>query len=64
MWHYLGYSMKQRTMRERVLLEHNKLIDLRDKYGLTDQGHALLHQDRYFLTGRLVHSSKCRKVFA
>ena len=46
----------------RAMRELNKLIDLRDKYGLQDQGHAEIHMLWFVLTGDLIKSSKVSKL--
>ena len=38
---------------ERLRLEHNKLVEMRDEYGLTSNGHDQLHLAHFCLTGDL-----------
>lgn len=47
---------------KRLRKEHNKLVDLRDRYGLQDRGHGELHLAHFCLTGKLENASKVEAI--
>lgn len=52
----------KKSVKGRLFNEINKLIKLRDQYGLTNQGHAELHALVYCLTGELVDTGSVKRI--
>jgi|21_taG_2_1085346.scaffolds.fasta_scaffold169337_2 hypothetical protein len=60
-----GYKPEDETVEERLTRHHNRFIEHRggvDGNGLSEQGHAILFELRYCLTGKCEHTMKIGKL--